>query len=148
MVLLKLWLVKTRTGSGSDGGGIEQGTVSHVRTGATGDKGIRSGAGAGTIATTQGDNIGMGSIVVKEVGIVVGLGDWAICILHQGARWPCGHRHGHGTGGKRGEEEKEGQQSVCEEESRVVRCNKVKGVVIQSRRVSILSHCMQVQQRF
>lgn len=97
--------------------GIEEGTVSHIRRGATGDKGIRSGIGAGTIATTQGDNVRMGSTVIVEVGsIVVGLlRDWAICILHQGARWPCGHRHGHGTG--EGGEERRGEgrrgKSIC-----------------------------------
>lgn len=85
--------------------------MSHVRGGATGDKGIRSGVGAGTIATTQGDNVRMGATVIVEVGsTVVGLlRDWAICILHQGARWPCGHRHGHGTG-EGGEERRGGKE--------------------------------------
>lgn len=143
--MLLIWgLVITR--SGSNGGGIEQGTVSHVRSGATGDKGIWSGVRAGTIATTQGDNIRMGSTVVVEVGsVVVGLlRDRAICILHQGARWPCGHRHGHGTGGRGRRRGGASISRYAQKKSQVVRCNKIQGRRC-SRVLPPYSRCMQVR---
>ena len=88
----------------------------------------------------------MGSTVIVEVGsIVVGLlRDWAICILHQGARWPCGHRHGHGTGGEvgGGEETKrgeEGQVSVG-----MHRKNLEPFVVIRSKDVVVVEYFLRI----